>query len=80
MGHNLGIDHDCIDYNCAYWHSSYVGPRTLNGDECYGYMDYKDNTNYWSACSVADLTLYINKQADGFCLETLVGENNNHCE
>lgn len=74
MGHNLGMDHDCINYNCNYDRPSYVGPRTIDGVECYGYMDYKDDTNYWSACSVADLTLYINKQENGFCLESLNGK------
>ena len=74
MGHNLGLDHDCINFNCAYWASSYVGPRKINGVECFGYMDYKDDTNYWSACSVADLTLYINKQANGFCLPLINGK------
>ena len=33
-------------------------------------MDYRHDTNYWSACSVADFTLYINTQSE-FCLETL---------
>ena len=76
----MGLDHDCINFDCAYWNlDTYVGPRTINGVECYGYMDYRDERNYWSACSVADLKSYINKQDNGFCLETLNGENNNYC-
>ena len=74
MGHNIGLAHDCKNGNCAYWSSSYVGPRVIDGKECFGYMDYKDDTNYWSACSVADLTAYINKQQNGFCLEQLNGK------
>ena len=71
MGHNLGLDHDCLNFNCAYWHPSYKGPRVLDGKECYGYMDYKDDTNYWSHCSVKDLTDYINKLPGDFCLPKL---------
>ena len=56
MGHNIGLQHDCINYNCAHWHPSYVGPRVIDGVECYGYMDYKDDTNLWSRCSVEDFT------------------------
>ena len=26
------------------------------GKKCYGYMDYNDDTNYWSRCSVEDFT------------------------
>ena len=65
--------HDCINGFCLTDHPSYLGPRIMDGVECYGYMDYLDDTNYWSACSVADLTLYINKQEKGFCLESLSG-------
>ena len=71
MGHNIGLQHDCINYNCAHWNPSYVGPRVIDGVECYGYMDYKDDTNYWSACSVSDLLTYINSLSSGFCLESL---------
>ena len=71
MGHNLGLDHDCINYNCATWSPYYVGPRVLDGRECYGYMDYNDTTNYWSHCSVKDLTDYINKLPGDFCLPKL---------
>ena len=71
MGHNLGLDHDCINYNCATWSPYYVGPRVLDGKECYGYMDYNDTTNYWSHCSVKDLTDYINKLPGDFCLPKL---------
>jgi len=72
MGHNIGLQHDCINYNCAHWHPSYVGPRVIDGVECYGYMDYKDDTNYWSVCSVSDLLTYINSLPSGLCLESLV--------
>ena len=71
MGHNIGLDHDCINYNCAYWGDYYVGPRVQDGVECYGYMDYNDTTNYWSPCSVQDLKTYINSLSDPFCLEGL---------
>merc|ERR1719184_478083 len=70
MGHNLGLGHDCLEGNCATWSPSYKGPRVLNGVECYGYMDYKDDTNYWSPCSVSDLTAYINRQQE-FCLDPI---------
>ena len=71
MGHNIGLDHDCINYNCAYWGDYYVGPRVQDGVECYGYMDYNDTTNYWSPCSVQDLKTYINSLSGPFCLEGL---------
>jgi len=70
MGHNLGLAHDCLNGNCAYWSNSYKGPRVQDGKECFGYMDYKDDTNYWSACSVSDFTAYINQQQQ-FCLPLL---------
>jgi len=70
IGHNLGMDHDCVDGDCQYWSEYYKGPRTINGEECYGYMDYYDNTNYWSQCSVSDFTYYINRQLD-FCLDPI---------
>ena len=43
MGHNLGMRHD-------------FGRKDSRGKNCYGYMDYKDSTNYWSRCSVEDFT------------------------
>merc|ERR1712179_599797 len=43
MGHNLGMRHD-------------FGRTDSRGKKCYGYMDYKDDTNYWSRCSVEDFT------------------------
>ena len=43
MGHNLGMLHD-------------QGRKDSRGKSCYGYMDYKDDTNYWSTCSVEDFT------------------------
>ena len=76
MGHNLGMEHDCIDGNCAWWDDSYLGPRQHDGVDCYGYMDYKDETNYWSACSVSDFTEYINS-LDSFCLAPLGGSKLN---
>lgn len=52
MGHNLGMRHDF--------------KRTdSKGNNCYGYMDYKDDTNYWSTCSVED---FMDTQKD--CLKT----------
>merc|ERR1711962_494403 len=70
MGHSLGMHHDCINGNCRTFSSDYKGPRTINGEECYGYMDYNDDTNYWSQCSISDLTSYINRQQK-FCLEPI---------
>ena len=32
------------------------GRKDSRGKNCYGYMDYKDSTNYWSKCSVEDFT------------------------
>ena len=43
MGHNLGMRHD-------------FDRTDSRGKSCYGYMDYKDDTNYWSRCSVEDFT------------------------
>ena len=43
MGHNFGMRHD-------------QGRRDSRGKACYGYMDYKDDTNNWSRCSVEDFT------------------------
>ena len=28
--------------------------KDSNGNNCFGYMDYNDDTNYWSSCSVED--------------------------
>ena len=64
------MDHDCLNSNCAHWDPSYVGPKTLNGKDCYGYMDYQDETQGWSECSVKDFTDYVNKQRS-FCLQLL---------
>ena len=61
------MDHDCINHDCL----NYAGPRKQDGVECYGYMDYNDNTNGWSPCSVADLTLYMNTMGNEFCLTAL---------
>ena len=36
-----------------------------NGNPCYGYMDYNDDTNGWSTCSVEDFT-----RTDKSCLQT----------
>ena len=70
MGHNLGMKHDCLEEDCRTWLSTYKGPRTIGGQECYGYMDYIGTTNYWSPCSVSDFTSYINRQ-QRFCLEKI---------
>merc|ERR1712038_1800746 len=43
MGHNLGMRND-------------FGRKDSRGKNCYGYMDYKDDTNYWSRCNVEDFT------------------------
>ena len=71
MGHNIGLNHDCINYDCRHWKQEYLGPRTIGGVKCYGYMDYRENTHGWSPCSVADLLTYINKLEDEFCLTTI---------
>ena len=49
MGHTMGISHDSLD---SYGYHRYDS----NGIKCYGYMDYTDHTNYWSTCTVEDLT------------------------
>ena len=84
IGHNLGMghDHECGDYKCTN-DTTECGrrcmcgagkPKTMNGKECYGYMDYKkgnhsgDFTNQWSACSVRDFHNYI-RDCGGFCKE-----------
>ena len=33
-----------------------IDRKYSDGTNCYGYMDYKDDTNYWSKCSVQDFT------------------------
>ena len=71
MGHNLGILHDCREGNCM---SNGPGPRILNGKYCYGYMDYDDDTNYWSHCSVYDLITYEYSLKNPYCLDTLPGK------
>ena len=55
MGHNLGMSHD-------------FNRKDSRGKNCYGYMDYKDDTNYWSRCSVEDFTK-VNKR----CIPLLQG-------
>ena len=56
MGHNLGMSHDFKNGGVR---------RDSQGRNCYGYMDYKDDTNYWSTCSVEDF-MKTNKD----CLKT----------
>ena len=76
IAHNLGIKHDCIDYECRYWDKSYVGPRKYKGKDCYGYMDYRDETPGWSECSTHDFAEYVNSQIR-FCLKRLVLKDTN---
>lgn len=72
IGHNLGMEHDCIGGCCSWWNPNvYKGPRVMDGKECFGYMDYNQTTNYWSHCSVSDLKIYINRVPE-FCLEKIV--------
>ena len=52
IGHNLGMRHD-------------MNRHDSNGNPCYGYMDYNDDTNGWSTCSVEDFT-----RTDKSCLQT----------
>ena len=55
MGHNLGMHHD-------------QDRKSSDGTNCYGYMDYTDDTNYWSKCSVEDFQMTDKSclsQADG---------------
>ena len=75
IAHNLGIKHDCINYECRYWESSYVGPRVHEGKDCYGYMDYRDETPGWSECSTNDFANYVNSQVQ-FCLKSLASDRN----
>ena len=75
IAHNLGIKHDCINYECRYWESSYVGPRVHEGKDCYGYMDYRDETPGWSECSTNDFADYVNSQVQ-FCLKSLASDGN----
>ena len=70
------MDHPCINGNCVWWDDSYEGPKQVNGKDCYGYMDYKDDTQGWSECSVKDFTDYINRQ-ESFCLPPLNGGGEN---
>ena len=43
-------------------HHDFIGSNTRNvrrdrnGRPCYGYMDYRQDTNYWSTCNVEYLT------------------------
>ena len=70
IAHNLGIQHDCINYQCSFWLDSYVGPRDHDGKDCFGYMDYRHDTDEWSQCSVSDFAEYANRQSN-FCLEKI---------
>ena len=64
MGHLLGMNHD-------FQHIEGTPPRTsVDGTPCHGYMDYTDWTNYWSKCSVEDLT-----KVDKGCIEPLSPEH-----
>ena len=74
IGHNLGMWHDCKDFNCVV---NPAGSRELDGVPCTGYMDYDASTNHWSVCSVHDFTNYINSQSN-FCLEPLDGSGELH--
>ena len=46
-------------------------PRVLNGEKCYGYMDYEygessgDYTNRWSHCSVHDFKNFVRRGTEG---------------
>ena len=42
--------------------------KDSNGKACYGYMDYKKDTNFWSKCSVEFLT-----RQNKHCLKELTG-------
>ena len=73
IGHNLGINHDCIDNNCDRTSATYKGFKKDDiGEECQGYMDYSSDTEGWSGCSVNDFKQYVNNHKT-FCLEQLPG-------
>lgn len=55
---------------CSFWKDNYVGARDHNGKDCYGYMDYRDDTDEWSECSVNDFASYVNRQSN-FCLQKI---------
>ena len=59
MGHNLGMKHD-------------MDRKFSDGTNCYGYMDYQDDTNYWSKCSVQDFT-----ETKHSCLSKATNEDSN---
>ena len=59
-------------------HHDFIGSNTRNvrrdrnGRSCYGYMDYRQDTNYWSTCNVE----YLTRQNKN-CLKKLGGGDNN---
>lgn len=55
---------------CSFWNDNYVGARDHDGKDCYGYMDYRDDTDEWSECSVNDFASYVNRQSN-FCLQKI---------
>ena len=60
-----------VFFSYCYWYECIAIVLLLNVliVECYGYMGYKDDTNYWSACNVSDFTSYINRQHNFFVEE-----------
>ena len=72
IGHNLGMNHD--------FNGNPRNPRTArNGQRCSnigGIMDYTNNRNKWSACSVQDLNGFYKSELainGRFCLATAAG-------
>ena len=45
-----------------------IDRKYSDGTNCYGYMDYEDDTNYWSKCSVQDFTEIIYENNQKSCL------------
>ena len=74
MGHTLGMWHDCVFRN-QFICNSRSKPRSMDGKDCYGYMDYDPKTNQWSHCNVADLT-GVNKS----CLKEITTSTCGNCK
>jgi len=57
IGHNLNMDHDFLNGDTNSPRVSSTGAACTNISS---YMDYNNNPNKWSPCSVEDITTYYN--------------------
>ena len=55
LGHSLGMKHDFVGNN-----ENKLKNNPSGKGKCKGVMDYKESTNGWSKCSLADIKKFLN--------------------